>query len=365
MDAFRPGSSAVNEIPSAHAQMLAIKGGSANSSQEESGDMDFCPVRVQAFYGRSPTLKQLRYVQVQETPAQTVPTSYTNDYERFGIPGNVHSAPTSHTVSADRRDLNLSGKYFFAYKLLESLDLAELILEDSRVGTSPGFQVVLTKLMEDDDKRFGSTLSTDAELTAIYTIFPARFKSSKPWKITPLSGAKFLDLSLTQQQTNSAEELLEALDELYTNALKKGVELSSHTLRHEYGITNKVDPDTEASRASSYIVPRAINLLAFRANGTFLNYPQITHIAAAIRYVLRSIMLYNLMAEGDNDDEAAVGQRYCSVLITEPVVSVCILCPVTSCSSYGSHSQLPTITWATDDFTALRLISGALLTVGR
>ncbi|KAK9427616.1 hypothetical protein V1505DRAFT_28307 [Lipomyces doorenjongii] len=90
------------------------------------------------------------------------------------------------------------------------------------------------------------------------------------------------------------------------NALKKGVELSSHTLRHEYGITNKVDPDTEASRASSYIVPRAINLLAFRPNGTFLNYPQITHIAAAIRYVLRSIMLYNLMAEDDNDDEAAV-----------------------------------------------------------
>ncbi|KAK9242371.1 hypothetical protein V1506DRAFT_547696 [Lipomyces tetrasporus] len=34
-----------------------------------------------------------------------------------------------------------------------------------------------------------------------------------------------------------------------------------------------------------------------------------------------------------------------------------------ACSSYGSNHHLPTKTWATDDFTALRLNSGTLFSL--
>ncbi|KAK9365282.1 hypothetical protein V1509DRAFT_406487 [Lipomyces kononenkoae] len=58
-------------------------------------------------------------------------------------------------------------------------------------------------------------------------------------------------------------------------------------------------------------------------------------VTAAIRYVLRSIILYNVMTKNGQEED----------------------------DSYGSQGQLPTITWATNDFTALRLISGVLLSL--
>ncbi|KAK9318967.1 hypothetical protein V1517DRAFT_355445 [Lipomyces orientalis] len=49
-----------------------------------------------------------------------------NDITNFGIPANVHSVPGAHVAVAENRDMNQFGKAFFAYKLLEWLDLAEL-----------------------------------------------------------------------------------------------------------------------------------------------------------------------------------------------------------------------------------------------
>ncbi|KAK9329089.1 hypothetical protein V1520DRAFT_187470 [Lipomyces starkeyi] len=123
-----------------------------------------------------------------------------------------------------------------------------------------------------------------------------------------------LNLVVTPGQTEFTKALMEALDivsycniasddELYTLFMENAVELITHILRQSYGITNKVDPDTGASRTSVYIVPRAINLLALKRNDAFVHYQRITHITAAIRYVLRSIMLYNVMTREEQDGE--------------------------------------------------------------
>ncbi|KAK9385128.1 hypothetical protein V1515DRAFT_582330 [Lipomyces mesembrius] len=183
------------------------------------------------------------------------------------------------------------------------------------------------------------------------------------------SGHKGLhhNLVLTPEQIESAKALMEALDivsdcniasddVLFILAMEKAVELSTHILRQSYGITNKVDPDTGASRTSAYIVPRAINLLALKRNGAFVHCQQITHITAAIRYVLRGIMLYNVMTREEHDDESAI-DRDISQFLSRHQSSTFAYCVQlhAACSSYGSHSQLPTITWATDDFTVLCL----------
>ncbi|KAK9326512.1 hypothetical protein V1520DRAFT_394446 [Lipomyces starkeyi] len=189
MEAFRPGSTAISDVPIAHGfKCLTCERALTHKCLQSKGamrihftrnhpnrDIEFCPVRVQAFYGRSSAQQQLRYVEVTETTAGAESRSETDDYATFGIPANVHSVPTSHSAVADQRDLNLFGRYFFAYKLLEWLDLDELgpylqnpadksfsllkriskqILEDSRAHTSPGFQIMLTKVMEEDEKRF-------------------------------------------------------------------------------------------------------------------------------------------------------------------------------------------------------------------
>ncbi|KAK9385129.1 hypothetical protein V1515DRAFT_617600 [Lipomyces mesembrius] len=189
MEAFRPGSAAISDVPIADGfKCLTCERALTHKCFQSKGtmrthftrnnpncDMEFCPVRIQAFYGRSSAQQQLRYVEVTETPAGTESRSEADDYSTFEIPANVHSVPTSHSVVADQRDLNLFGRYFFAYKLLEWLDLDELgpylqnpayksfsllkrisrqIFEDSRAPTSPGFQIMLTKVMEEDEKGF-------------------------------------------------------------------------------------------------------------------------------------------------------------------------------------------------------------------
>ncbi|KAK9426837.1 hypothetical protein V1505DRAFT_288635, partial [Lipomyces doorenjongii] len=184
-----------------------------------------------------------------------------------------------------------------------------------------------------------------------------------------------LNLVLTPAQTSSAEYLLGALtlvtdsnintdSQLFVQAMDSAVALSTVIFRHKYEVVNKVNPQTGASQASSYLVPRAINLLSLRSNGTFRNYKQITHITAAIRYFLRSLMLYNATKDGNEDNDDTIEQDIAQYLspVQASAFAYCVQVHA-ACNSYGSNDQLPTITWVTDDYTTLRLTSGALLSL--
>ncbi|KAK9242699.1 hypothetical protein V1506DRAFT_464278 [Lipomyces tetrasporus] len=347
-------------------------------------------VRVQALYGRSADQHQLKYVEVSEHAGpQATTSSDAAGYGLFGIPADVHCVPKSHAASVDGRDVNLFGKFYFAYKLLEWLNLEELgpflhtpedgsfellkpicreILDDSRATTSAGFQMMLVKIVADVDKRSFFHEVQEGQTVDKYSAIWCRvlwvgcLAVAKPCTLTR-------HLTLTRQQSTAAEELVETLeaavgsdDESYARAMPKAVAFSTHILRHRYGVTNRIDPDTGASVASAYIVPRAINLLSLQPSGTFVSYQHITHITAAIRYVLRSVMLYNTIhklldrATVDSDiGQFLSGNR-------SSAFAYCVQLHA-ACRSYGSHDQLPMITWATDDFTALRLTSGALLSL--
>ncbi|KAK9342744.1 hypothetical protein V1522DRAFT_279786 [Lipomyces starkeyi] len=187
LDAFRPGQAAIDGISVLDGYKCVLcesvlkhrcvrsKDAMRTHYKRNHDDqvVEFCPVRVQAFYGRSSVNQQLRYVHVTENDAIVTRTN-PDDFETLGIPANVHSVPASHAAITDKPDLNQFGIYFFAYKLLEWLDLAELgpllqtpkvqefellkrislhILHDSRMDTTAGYQVMLTKIMVEDKKR--------------------------------------------------------------------------------------------------------------------------------------------------------------------------------------------------------------------
>ncbi|KAK9240815.1 hypothetical protein V1525DRAFT_335931, partial [Lipomyces kononenkoae] len=122
-----------------------------------------------------------------------------------------------------------------------------------------------------------------------------------------------------------------------------------------YGVTNTIDPHTGTSTASSYVIPRAIDLLSLKRNGSFVKYRQITHISAAIRYVLRSIMLYKVTTNNEAHDKFLSRNRSSGF-------AYCVQVPA-ACSIYASYSQLPTLTWASDDFMALRLPGGSIFSL--
>ncbi|KAK9336294.1 hypothetical protein V1521DRAFT_32427 [Lipomyces starkeyi] len=64
-------------------------------------------------------------------------------------------------------------------------------------------------------------------------------------------------------------------------------------MRQESDIVNLTDHNG-ASLASQLLVPRAINLLSLRPEGTFVQYGQITHIAAAITYCISCTFIHDV-----------------------------------------------------------------------
>ncbi|KAK9320193.1 hypothetical protein V1517DRAFT_356096 [Lipomyces orientalis] len=141
LDAFRPGQAAVDGIPVLDGVLTHRCVQSKETMRthyrrnHDNQVVEFCPVRVQAFYSRS-------------------------SVNQHGIPANVHSVPASHAAMTDKRDLNKFGIYFFAYKhpksrnfeLLKRISLK--ILHDSRRDTTAGYQVMLTKIIVEGKKRF-------------------------------------------------------------------------------------------------------------------------------------------------------------------------------------------------------------------
>ncbi|KAK9494587.1 hypothetical protein V1508DRAFT_350485 [Lipomyces doorenjongii] len=407
VETFRPGSAAINgiavsdgwkclrcELAGTHKCTQSSEALRSHFKRVHANDgdkADSSPVRVQALYGRSSAQHQLRYVEVSNN-WEPQATPEVGEYDRFGIPADVHYVQSSHSGAPDKRDANLFGQHFLGYKLLERLSLEELahylhnpqgeafkllkwitrqILDDSRAHTTAGFQMMLAKLMSDNDRRDFFHEVQEVQTVEKYSgiwckvLWVAALAVSEPCTLTR-------NLTLTADQVKSAEQLVGALNDAVScgelqgedAALQKALDLSTHILRHRYAVTNRVD-DTGSSTASSYLVPRAINLLSLRLNGAFVSYQQITHITAAIRYVLRSIMLYNVMAkDGQEEDEMAVDREIWQYLSRDQSSAFAYCVQVhAACSSYGSQGQLPTITWATGDFTALRLTSGVLLSL--
>ncbi|KAK9249907.1 hypothetical protein V1507DRAFT_446227 [Lipomyces tetrasporus] len=131
LDAFRPGQAAIDGISVLDGYKCVLcesvlkhrcvrSKDAMRTHYERNHDdqvVEFCPVRVQAFYGRSSVNQQLRYVHVTENDAIVTRTN-PDDFETLGIPANVHSVPASHAAITDKPDLNQFGIYFLAYKLL-------------------------------------------------------------------------------------------------------------------------------------------------------------------------------------------------------------------------------------------------------
>ncbi|KAK9311335.1 hypothetical protein V1524DRAFT_457475 [Lipomyces starkeyi] len=180
-------------------------------------------------------------------------------------------------------------------------------------------------------------------------------------------------LELTDEQRVGATGLVQDLELLkgarenddsaiQSSALATVVMFSTHILRQQFEVVNHILPTGE-SLASQYLVPRALSLLSLRPNGSFLSYLQISHVTAAMRYALRSTVLYRvtksteplLLTEDDIDDELAP-QKSTSF-------SYCVQVHA-ACRRFGQKNQVLTITWATDNFSALRLQSGSILTIG-
>ncbi|KAK9384308.1 hypothetical protein V1515DRAFT_633631 [Lipomyces mesembrius] len=119
-DAFRPNRNAIDGISVLDGFKCVLCEKVETQSLQENHDnqvLEFCPVRVQAYYGRSSVSPQLRYVQVTENEVIVVRTE-TDDIETFEIPANVHSVPASHATITDKRVLNQFGIYVFGYMLL-------------------------------------------------------------------------------------------------------------------------------------------------------------------------------------------------------------------------------------------------------
>ncbi|KAK9310851.1 hypothetical protein V1524DRAFT_336604, partial [Lipomyces starkeyi] len=184
-------------------------------------------------------------------------------------------------------------------------------------------------------------------------------------------------LELTDEQRVGATGLVQDLEllkgarenddsALQSSALVTVVMFSTHILRQQFEVVNHILPTGE-SLALQYLVPRALSLLSLRPNGSFLSYLQISHVTAAMRYALRSTVLYRvarstkplLLTEDDIDDECA---RFLAPQKSTSF-SYCVQVHA-ACRRFGQKNQVPTITWATDNFSALRLQSGSILTIG-
>ncbi|KAK9481902.1 hypothetical protein V1527DRAFT_516243 [Lipomyces starkeyi] len=185
------------------------------------------------------------------------------------------------------------------------------------------------------------------------------------WLAVMGSGTLHRRFELTNDQTTDVHDLFHRVallrsragisgSDLDSAALASLARLSMTVLLQQFDVVNRVLPSGE-SGVSQYLIQRAINLLSLRPNGSFLSYMQITHITAAIRYALRSTMLYRVTKA---EDLSAVDENHvddeCAAVSGAPKVHP---------DKFGRKHQPPSITWATDDFSALRLPSGSILTI--
>ncbi|KAK9343621.1 hypothetical protein V1522DRAFT_394250 [Lipomyces starkeyi] len=161
--AFRPGSAPLEGIP-------VHDGLKCQLCNHRGQTVDYHPVHVQTFYGRSKHQSQLRYVEVSPTESSDrIPLSV------FGIPDDVHSVPGQNSTITERKDLNQFGIKFQDYTLLDIVNLSDLgnllhkaedqsfevlkglclrMLVESGEDTKAGFQPMLGKVMVGEPEKY-------------------------------------------------------------------------------------------------------------------------------------------------------------------------------------------------------------------
>ncbi|KAK9481503.1 hypothetical protein V1527DRAFT_499698 [Lipomyces starkeyi] len=349
----------------------------------------YIPVSVQVFYHRTRGQPQLSYVEVGHDEDESEAFCRA---EPLGIPDDLDKVVGDHGFAVENRDRNQFGDKFGAYYCIETVvdfeDLSPWLLKPTAAGfrqlmklsvayldnclkdVKAGFQPILAKIMQyDDRKEFFHAVQQQQSVTKYGEIWAqVLWLACMAVMGDPPSIARAI--VLTPEQTEHATELLGVIDGITTaiseeqlqQAADSIAQLSMAILRQE---SNLID-NNGASLASQLLVPRAINLPSLRPNGTFVQYGQITHIAAAITYCIRCTFIHNVASRpnpmsrtGDIVDKEI--KRFLNPTGSTPY-SYCVQVHG-ACRTYGSKHALPTITWATSAHTALRLEGGVLLTV--
>ncbi|KAK9482148.1 hypothetical protein V1527DRAFT_383993, partial [Lipomyces starkeyi] len=353
----------------------------------------YTPVSVQVFYYRTRGQPQLSYVEVGQKDEDE--SEAFCRAEPLGIPDDLDKLVGDHGFAVENRDRNQFGDKFGAYYCIETVvdfeDISPWLLNPTAAGfrqlmklsvayldnclkdVKAGFQPILAKIMQYDDRKESfhavqqqQSVTKYAEIWAQVLWLACMAVMGDPPSIARA-------IVLTPGQTKPATELLGVIDSITTAISEEQLQqaadgiaqLCMAILRQESDIVNLID-DNGASLASQLLVPRAINLLSLRPNGTFVQYGQITHIAAAITYCIRCTFIHNVVSRpnpmsrtGDIVDKEI--KRFLNPTGSTPY-SYCVQVHG-ACRTYGSKHALPTITWANSAHTALRLEGGVLFTV--
>ncbi|KAK9357102.1 hypothetical protein V1504DRAFT_399176, partial [Lipomyces starkeyi] len=252
-------------------------------------------------------------------------------------------------------------------------ELAVAYIKDCWAHVKAGFQPLQAKIMKyDNDKQFFHAVQQQETVVKYGEIWAkVLWLACMVVRNSPPSFATCM--TLTNEQTESAtglllliENITHVITEEHSSRISELIiQLSASILCQESDTVNFTD-DNGVGLASQLLVPRAINLLSLRPNGTFAQYGQITHIAAAITYCIRSTFIYRVSTRDDPTSRSGEAidndiQRFLNPAGSTPY-GYCVQVHG-ACRTYGSKHVLPTITWANSHYTALRLASGELLTV--
>ncbi|KAK9242702.1 hypothetical protein V1506DRAFT_555903 [Lipomyces tetrasporus] len=299
--AFAPDSNAINGLPvycgfkcliCQDTCTLKRESMRAHISRQHRGvDGRYATAYVQVFYGRSAACQQLRYVQVSDVNNLA---EQRCDSQELGIPEDLDNV-AGHEAAVAARDKNQFGEKFGAYILIKTLhdgeELDLLLLKPRTMGfqalkkytiaylktcwgyVSAGFQPLLAKIM----KKFFRAVQQEQTISNYGEI----------WAQVLWLGC----MAVKESSPSIAKDIIsdDVQSTLFTGILAR---FSAAILCQEFDVVNRVD--VGANSVCQFLIPRAINLLSLRSNGTFLQYGQITHNVAAMTYCLRCIFIHNV-----------------------------------------------------------------------
>ncbi|KAK9334758.1 hypothetical protein LIPSTDRAFT_276526 [Lipomyces starkeyi NRRL Y-11557] len=178
------------------------------------------------------------------------------------------------------------------------MKLSLAYLDNCLKDVKAGFQPILAKIMQHDDrKEFFYAVQQQKTVTKYGEIWAqVMWLACMAVMCDPPSIAR--EIVLTHEQTEHATELLGVIDgiaamiseEQSQQATDAIGQLSMAILRRESDIVNLID-DNSASLASQLLVPRTVNLLSIRLNGTFVAV-RANHTYCSHHHVLHPLHLH-------------------------------------------------------------------------
>ncbi|ODQ68779.1 hypothetical protein LIPSTDRAFT_108353 [Lipomyces starkeyi NRRL Y-11557] len=164
------------------------------------------------------------------------------------------------------------------------MKLSVAYLDNCLKDVKAGFQPILAKIMQyDDRKEFFHAVQQQQTVTKYGEIWAqVLWLACMAVMYDPPSIAR--EIVLTHEQTEQATLLLGVIDGITTviseeqsqQAADAIGQLSMAILQQESDIVNLTD-ENGVSLASQLLVPRAINLLSLRPNGTFVHRHHVLH----------------------------------------------------------------------------------------